>query len=106
MKRERFALHSLQSVQQPTSHGDEAVLLLLNVVDLDAQPPSPNTPPRSLNQRTNPPPMGMRQYSSSSMFLTLMPSHLRRASKRALSSGKSMAGRATSDVSSKKTCGR
>ena len=27
-----------QSEHQPTSHGDEAVLLLLNVLDLNAQP--------------------------------------------------------------------
>mmetsp|Transcript_22831 Transcript_22831/g.58128 ORF Transcript_22831/g.58128 Transcript_22831/m.58128 type:complete len:227 (-) Transcript_22831:843-1523(-) len=75
---------------------------IMNPVEGCTMPAVPPMPSTRCGCTGSTPPMGIRQYSSSSIFLTLMPMCLRRASSRSLSSLNPTAGRATSDVSSTK----
>mmetsp|Transcript_1438 Transcript_1438/g.5723 ORF Transcript_1438/g.5723 Transcript_1438/m.5723 type:complete len:373 (+) Transcript_1438:302-1420(+) len=65
-------------------------------------PPVPPKPSTRCGILGSTPPMGMRQYSSSSTSFTTTPRPASRFSRRALSSGKGTAGRATRLVSSTK----
>ena len=72
-------------------------------VDGCTMPAVPPTPIVRCGSSGRIPPMGMEQYSSSSIDSTSSPKCFIRASSRALSSGNGMIGRATRLVSSRKT---
>mmetsp|Transcript_8987 Transcript_8987/g.14287 ORF Transcript_8987/g.14287 Transcript_8987/m.14287 type:complete len:297 (-) Transcript_8987:425-1315(-) len=89
--------------RESTSRRTESkVFDTMNPVDGCTIPAVPPTPSTRCGRVGSTPPMGIKQYSSSSTRLTLMPRDSRRCCSFTLRSSNSSPGRSTRDVSSKK----